>query len=309
MLTPPTSLDQVRDARPKSRRHSRSHRLPHRAAAPLRRLLGTAPAVVAAGLAGASAATNRAAQRLLRPTRELYREFNEAFNAHWQAEGHGGAHDQASHGGSGAQARAVIDGLEAQVVTLALASDIDAIAGKSDKIPGDWQRHCRTTPRPTRRPSCSWCARATRRRSRTGTTWSRDGVQVITPNPKTSGGALELPRRLGLGRREFGATKTPIRKFMHELFAHVPVLDTGARGATTTFAQRGLGDVLLAWENEACLAQKELGADQFESSIRGSRSWPSRRWRWSKATSLRGAARGRPGLARVPRQPRGPASR
>ena len=194
------------------------------------------------------------------PTRELYREVNTAFAAKWQAEGHEAPQIETSHGGSGAQARAVIDGLGAQVVTLALASDIDKIAA-AGKLPADWQGKLAHNSS----PYTSTIVFLVRKGNPKGIhDWGdlvKDGVEVITPNPKTSGGARW--NYLAAWAWAEKAGQDP-RAFVHDLFSHVPVLDAGARGATTTFAQRGIGDVLLAWENEAYLAQKELGPDQFE---------------------------------------------
>lgn len=199
------------------------------------------------------------------PTRELYRDYNEAFNKHWQSEGHPALSIQASHGGSGAQARAVIDGLSAQVVTLALGSDIDAIAAKSGKIPADWQ----TKLPHNSAPYTSTIVFLVREGNPKGIKdWGdlvKDDVQVITPNPKTSGGARwNYLAAWSYAQKAFGGDEAKTKDYMKSLFQHVPVLDTGARGATTTFAQRGIGDVLLAWENEAFLALNELGDDKFD---------------------------------------------
>ncbi len=194
------------------------------------------------------------------PTRELYRDVNEAFARKWEAEGHEAPEIETSHGGSGAQARAVIDGLGAQVVTLALASDIDKIAA-AGKLPADWQ----TKLPHNSSPYTSTIVFLVRKGNPKGIKdWGdlvKDGVEVITPNPKTSGGARWNYLAAWAWAEKTG---TDPKAFMADLFQHVPVLDTGARGATTTFAQRGIGDVLLAWENEAYLALKELGPDQFE---------------------------------------------
>ena len=198
------------------------------------------------------------------PTRELYREINRAFAARGRRKTGQRITINMSHGGSGAQARAVLDGLQADVVTLALAADIDALARRG-LVAANWQtRVCRTTPRPTPARSCSWCARAIRRRSSDWPDLIKPDVAVITPNPKTSGGARwNFLAALAWAQRQPGATDASAEAFMRELFHHVPVLDTGARGATNSFAQRGLGDVLLAWENEAWLARKEFGADEL----------------------------------------------
>jgi sulfate/thiosulfate transport system substrate-binding protein len=202
------------------------------------------------------------------PTRELYREFNEAFNAHWQAEGHQALDIQTSHGGSGSQARAVIDGLEAQVATLALASDIDAIAARSGKVPADWQSKLPHNSAPYTSTIVFLVREGNPKGIENWNDLIADGVQVVTPNPKTSGGARwNYLAAWAYADRAFGGDEAKIRDFIGQLFQHVPVLDTGARGATTTFAQRGIGDVLLAWENEAFLALEELGDDQFDIVI------------------------------------------
>lgn len=193
------------------------------------------------------------------PTRELYRDVNAAFAEKWQAEGHEAPQIETSHGGSGAQARAVIDGLGAQVVTLALASDIDKIAA-AGKLPADWQGKLPHNSSPYTSTVVFLVRKGNPKNIRDWGDLVRDGVEVITPNPKTSGGARWNYLAAWAWAEKSG--RDP-RGFVHDLFSHVPVLDTGARGATTTFAQRGIGDVLLAWENEAYLAQKELG-DQFE---------------------------------------------
>lgn len=194
------------------------------------------------------------------PTRELYREFNAAFAAHWQAQGHDAPRIETSHGGSGAQARSVIDGLSAQVVTLALASDIDQIAG-SGKLPADWQSRLPHNSSPYTSTIVFLVRDGNPKGIQDWGDLVQDGVEVITPNPKTSGGARwnYLAAWAWAERND----RDPA-EFVGQIFANVPVLDTGARGSTTTFAQRGIGDVLLAWENEAYLALAELGEDQFD---------------------------------------------
>ncbi len=194
------------------------------------------------------------------PTRELYRDFNEAFAKHWESLGKPAATIEASHGGSGAQARAVIDGLEAQVVTLALASDIDKIAA-AGKLPADWQSKLPHNSSPYTSTIVFLVREGNPKGIKDWGDLVGDGVEVITPNPKTSGGARWNYLAAWAWAEKNG--KDP-QEFEKELFAHVPVLDSGARGSTTTFAQRGIGDVLLAWENEAYLALKELGDDQFD---------------------------------------------
>lgn len=199
------------------------------------------------------------------PTRELYQEFNEKFAEHWKAETGEDVTVQMSHGGSGKQARSVIDGLEADVVTLALAYDIDEIAARTGKINADWQ----TELPDNSAPYTSTIVFLVRKDNPKGIEdWDdlvRPGVQVITPNPKTSGGARwNYLAAWGYALEHNGNDEQAAQEFVTALFRNVPVLDTGARGSTLTFVQRGIGDVLLAWENEAFLAINELGPDQFE---------------------------------------------
>ncbi|MRX52145.1 sulfate ABC transporter substrate-binding protein [Paracoccus sp. S-4012] len=225
----------------------------------IRRLLaGAAAAALALGVAAAQAET------LLNvsydPTRELYREVNEAFAARWTAEGHEAPQIEASHGGSGSQARAVIDGLNAQVVTLALASDIDKIA-EAGKLPADWQSKLPHNSSPYTSTIVFLVREGNAEGIRDWGDLVKDGVEVITPNPKTSGGARWNYLAAWAWAEKNGQDP---QTFVGALFRNVPVLDSGARGSTTTFAQRGIGDVLLAWENEAHLALKELGEDQFD---------------------------------------------
>jgi sulfate transport system substrate-binding protein len=194
------------------------------------------------------------------PTRELYRELNEAFTAHWVAQGNEAPTIEVSHGGSGSQARAVIDGLEAQVVTLALASDIDKIA-EAGKLPADWQSKLPNNSSPYTSTIVFLVREGNPKGIKDWGDLINEGVQVITPNPKTSGGARWNYLAAWAWAEKNG--KDP-KDFVAALYKNVPVLDNGARGSTTTFAQRGIGDVLLAWENEAYLALKEIGEDQFD---------------------------------------------
>ncbi|WP_248307120.1 MULTISPECIES: sulfate ABC transporter substrate-binding protein [unclassified Devosia] len=199
------------------------------------------------------------------PTRELYRQFNEAFVRHWQETTGENIAVQVTHGGSGSQARTVIDGLEADVVTLALESDINAIADGTDLIPDDWRGRFENNSA----PYTSTIVFLVRKGNPDGIVdWGdliKEGVEVITPNPKTSGGARwNLLAGWAWARAQEGGSDETAKAFITELYQHVPVLDTGARGATTTFVQRGIGDVLLAWENEAYLAMEELGPDAFD---------------------------------------------
>lgn len=229
-----------------------------------RALRGTLSAIALSVLALGTAPATVQAETLLNvsydPTRELYREFNEAFTAWWVAQGNEAPAIEVSHGGSGSQARAVIDGLEAQVVTLALAGDIDRIA-ETGKLPADWQTKLPNNSS----PYTSTIVFLVREGNPEGIAdWGdlvKEGVEVITPNPKTSGGARWNYLAAWAWAEKNGQDP---QEFVGKLFANVPVLDSGARGSTTTFAQRGIGDVLLAWENEAYLALKELGEDQFD---------------------------------------------
>lgn len=199
------------------------------------------------------------------PTRELYREFNAAFAEHWQTEKGETVRVQTTHGGSGQQARAVIDGLDADVVTLALEADINAIAESTGKVREDW----RGTLGNNSAPYTSTIIFLVRKGNpKELTDWDdliKEGVEVITPNPKSSGGARwNLLAAWAWGLREFDGDETKTAEFVGNIYRNVPVLDGGARGSTTTFVQRGIGDVLLAWENEAFLAIEELGPDAFD---------------------------------------------
>ena len=199
------------------------------------------------------------------PTRELYKDYNAAFAAHWKAETGEDVTIQQSHGGSGKQARAVIDGLEADVVTLALESDINAIVEKTGKIAKDW----RTRLPNNSAPYTSTIVFLVRKGNPKGIhNWGdlvKGDVQIVTPNPKTSGGARwNYLAAWAWANQEFGGDQDKIKAYIAELYKRAPVLDTGARGSLTTFAQRQIGDVLLAWENEAYLAGAEFGADSFD---------------------------------------------
>ena len=194
------------------------------------------------------------------PTRELYRAYNALFAKHWQSLGNPAPQLDVSNGGSGAQARAVVEGLNAQVVTLALAADIDRIAA-TGKIAKDWQAKLPHNASPYTSTIVFLVRKGNPKGIKDWGDLVKPGVEVITPNPKTSGGARWNYLAAWAWAKKNG--KDPLA-FEKELFAHVPVLDSGARGATNTFVQRGIGDVLLAWENEAYLAIEELGPDQFE---------------------------------------------
>ncbi len=226
-------------------------------------------AITALGVAFGGAAGAAAETELLNvsydPTRELYKEYNELFAAHWKEQTGEDVIVNVSHGGSGKQARSVIDGLEADVVTLALAYDIDAIVENGGLIDKDWQARLPDNSS----PYTSTIVFLVRKGNPKGIhDWGdlvKDGIQVITPNPKTSGGARwNYLAAWGYALRQPGGDDSQAKQFVANLYRNVPVLDTGARGSTTTFVQRGIGDVLLAWENEAFLAIEELGPDQFE---------------------------------------------
>ncbi|HEX8667936.1 MAG TPA: sulfate ABC transporter substrate-binding protein [Allosphingosinicella sp.] len=198
------------------------------------------------------------------PTRELYRDINAAFARQWQEKTGQRVTFRMSHGGSGKQSRAVIDGLEADVVTLALGYDVDAIAEKTKRLPADWQTRLPNNSAPYTSTIVFLVRAGNPKRIRDWSDLVRPDVKVITPNPKTSGGARwNFLAAWGYGRKA-GGSDAAAEDFVRRLFRNVPVLDSGARGATTTFVERGLGDVLLAWENEALLAQRELGPGKFE---------------------------------------------
>jgi sulfate/thiosulfate transport system substrate-binding protein len=197
------------------------------------------------------------------PTRELYVDFNRAFAANYQKETGKSVEIKQSHGGSGSQARGVIDGLQADVVSLALAYDIDAIAAKG-LIAADWQKRLPLNASPYTSTIVFLVRKGNPKGIRDWDDLIKPGIAVITPNPKTSGGARwNYLAAWGYALKKFGSAEKA-RQFVGDLYNNVPVLDTGARGATVTFVERGVGDVLLAWENEAFLALREFGKDKFE---------------------------------------------
>ena len=199
------------------------------------------------------------------PTRELYQDYNTAFAKYWKAKTGDSVTIKASHGGSGKQARAIIDGLDADVATLALAYDVDQLAEKGRLIPKDWQKRLGHNSAPYTSTIVFLVRKGNPKKIKDWDDVVKPGVSVITPNPKTSGGArwnYLAAWAYALSKNNNDQAKA--KEFVGKLFKNVPVLDTGARGATTTFVERGIGDVLLAWENEAFLAQKELGPDKFE---------------------------------------------
>jgi sulfate/thiosulfate transport system substrate-binding protein len=199
------------------------------------------------------------------PTRELYQDFNKAFGAKWKKEGGKEVTFKQSHGGSGKQARGVIDGLEADVVTLALAYDIDEIHDKAKLIPENWQKRLPHNSSPYTSTIVFLVRKGNPKHIRDWSDLVKPGVAVITPNPKTSGGARwNYLAAWAYALKQKGGSDAKAKEFVARLYKNVPVLDSGARGSTTTFVQRGQGDVLLAWENEAFLAVNELGKDKFE---------------------------------------------
>ena len=199
------------------------------------------------------------------PTRELYQDFNKAFAAHWKARTGDDVTIKQSHGGSGRQARSVIDGLEADVVTLALAYDIDEIASKAKLLPADWEKRLPHNSTPYTSTIVFLVRKGNPKGIKDWNDLVKPGVQVITPNPKTSGGARwNYLAAWGYALKKNNNDARKAQEFVTQLFKNVPVLDSGARGALTTFTERGIGDVFLSWENEAFLATKELGPDKFD---------------------------------------------
>jgi len=199
------------------------------------------------------------------PTREFYDDYNRAFIKHWKTKTNIDVTINMSHGGSGKQARAVIDGLEADLVTLALAYDVQMLNEKGKLIPENWQSRLANNSSPYTSTIVFVVRKGNPKNIRDWDDLVRQGVSVITPNPKTSGGARwNYLAAWGYALRRPGGTEDAAREFVTSLFRNVPVLDSGARGSTTTFAERGMGDVLLAWENEALLLLRELGKDKFD---------------------------------------------
>ena len=235
----------------------------------LRQVVATV-AAFAATLVGASAA--HADTTLLNvsydPTRELYVDYNAEFARFWQQKTGQKVSINQSHGGSGKQARSVIDGLPADIVTLALAYDIDAIAQQGKLLPVNWQSRLPNNSSPYTSTIVFLVKKGNPKGIKDWSDLARPGVAVITPNPKTSGGARwNYLAAWGWALKQPGGSEATAQAFVQKLYKNVPVLDTGARGATTTFVQRGIGDVLIAWENEAFLSIKELGQDKFDIVI------------------------------------------
>jgi sulfate/thiosulfate-binding protein len=231
----------------------------------LGRLRDFAAAAFVVALGGSAFADTSILNASYDPTRELYKAYDEAFAAFWLEKTGETVTIEQSHGGSGAQARAVIDGLPADVVTLALEADIDAIAAKSGKIPADWRKRLPNASAPYTSTIVFLVRKGNPKNLKDWGDLVQEGIEVITPNPKTSGGARwNYLAAWAWANEKFGGDEGKIRDFVGQVYRHVPVLDTAARGSTTTFAQREIGDVLLAWENEAFLALDELGPDRFE---------------------------------------------
>jgi sulfate transport system substrate-binding protein len=202
------------------------------------------------------------------PTRELYVDFNRQFAAHWKQQAGQDVTVDQSHGGAGKQARAVIDGLEADVVTLAIAYDIDQIAAQTKKLPADWQKRLPHNSCPYTSTIVFLVRKGNPKGIKDWGDLVKEGVEVITPNPKTSGGArYNYLAAWGYALRQHGGNEAQAQTFITELYKHVPVLDSGARASTNTFIQREIGDVLLTWENEAFLAVNEFGKDALEMVV------------------------------------------
>ncbi len=198
------------------------------------------------------------------PTRELYSQYNQAFAKHWKATTGQDVTIKQSHGGSGKQARAIIDGLEADVATLALAGDVDALHKNGNLVPADWQKRLPLNSAPYTSTIVFLVKKGNPKAIKDWGDLIKPDVKVITPNPKTSGGARwNYLAAWEFGKRQYGG-EAGAKDYIAKLFKNVPILDTGARGSTVTFVQRGQGDVLLAWENEAYLALKEFGPEKFE---------------------------------------------
>ncbi|MDD1621160.1 MAG: sulfate ABC transporter substrate-binding protein [Methylococcaceae bacterium] len=198
------------------------------------------------------------------PTREFYQEFNKEFIKYWKEKTGEDVNVQQSHGGGGKQTRAVIDGLEADVVTLALSGDIDQIAERAGLFPKDWQKRLPNNSLPYTSTIVFLVRKGNPKAIKDWDDLAKQGISVITPNPKTSGGArYNYLAAWAFGEKSYGS-KDAAKDFVKKIFKNVPVLDSGARGSTTTFIQRGIGDVLITWENEAFLALKEYGAGEYE---------------------------------------------
>ncbi len=232
---------------------------------PLNAILAALVFGLAIGLTTANARELRLLNVSYDPTRELYTEFNAAFAKYWKTKTGDTVTIQQSHGGAGKQARSVIDGLQADVVTLALAYDIDMIAEKAKLLPVDWQKRLPHNSSPYTSTIVFLVRKGNPKGIKDWDDLVRSGISVVTPNPKTSGGARwNYLAAWAFALEKHGQDEAKAREFITRLYRNVPVLDSGARGATTTFAQRRIGDVFISWENEAFLAIKEFGADKLE---------------------------------------------
>ena len=226
---------------------------------------GLLAAILSLGLAGQALADVTLLNVSYDPTRELYQDYNAAFAKYWKNRNNEVVTIKQSHGGSGKQARSVIDGLEADVVTLALAYDVDALHEKGKLIPADWQKRLPHNAAPYTSTIVFLVRKGNPKKIRDWNDLAKPGIEVITPNPKTSGGARwNYLAAWGYALKQPGGNDASAKDFVKKIFGNVKVLDSGARGSTTTFVERGIGDVLIAWENEAYLALKELGPDKFE---------------------------------------------
>ena len=226
---------------------------------------GLLAAILSLGLAGQALADVTLLNVSYDPTRELYQDYNAAFAKYWKNRNNEVVTIKQSHGGSGKQARSVIDGLEADVVTLALAYDVDALHEKGKLIPADWQKRLSHNAAPYTSTIVFLVRKGNPKKIRDWNDLAKPGIEVITPNPKTSGGARwNYLAAWGYALKQPGGNDATAKDFVKKIFGNVKVLDSGARGSTTTFVERGIGDVLIAWENEAYLALKELGPDKFE---------------------------------------------
>jgi len=235
----------------------------------LRSFTTTLVTTLALGLAAAAPAAHAATTTLLNvsydPTRELYEDYNKEFSKYWKTKSGNDVEIKQSHGGSGKQARTVIDGLQADIVTLALAGDIDALVTNGKLLPVNWQSRLPHNSSPYTSTIVFLVRKGNPKGVKDWGDLIKPGIQVVTPNPKTSGGARwNYLAAWAWALKQPGGSDATAKEFTRKLYKNVPVLDSGARGSTTTFVQRGIGDVLLAWENEAYLSIKELGPDKVE---------------------------------------------
>lgn len=227
--------------------------------------VGAAALTLGANIENAAAQSTTLLNVSYDPTRELYQEFNTAFVKHWREKSGEAITIKQSHGGSSKQGRSVIDGLEADVVTLALAYDIDALYEFGKLIPADWQKRLPNNSSPYTSTIVFLVRKGNPKQIKDWPDLARSGVEVVTPNPKTSGGARwNYLAAWGYALKQPGGNDTKARELVTAIYKNVKVLDSGARGSTTTFTERGIGDVFISWENEAFLALKELGPEKFE---------------------------------------------